>query len=35
MANSVTLKNDQAVIYVSIHANASFNRTPKVLKSGI
>jgi len=29
MANSVTLKNDQAVIYVSIHANASFNKNAK------
>ncbi|MFA5853013.1 MAG: N-acetylmuramoyl-L-alanine amidase [Spirochaetales bacterium] len=29
MANSATLKNDQAVIYVSIHANASFNKNAK------
>ena len=29
MANSVDLKNDQAVIYVSIHANASFNKNAK------
>ncbi|HWR11004.1 MAG TPA: N-acetylmuramoyl-L-alanine amidase [Rectinemataceae bacterium] len=29
MANSADLKNDQAVIYVSIHANASFNKNAK------
>ncbi|HWP68030.1 MAG TPA: N-acetylmuramoyl-L-alanine amidase [Rectinemataceae bacterium] len=29
MANSVELKNDEAVIYVSIHANASFNKNAK------
>ena len=29
MANSVNLKKDQAVIYVSIHANASFNKNAK------
>jgi N-acetylmuramoyl-L-alanine amidase len=29
MANSVDLEKDEAVIYVSIHANASFNRTAK------
>lgn len=29
MANSVALKNDEAVIYVSIHANASFNKSAK------
>ena len=29
MANSAGLKNDEAVIYISIHANASFNRNAK------
>ena len=29
MANSVDLNDDEAVIYVSIHANASFNKTVK------
>jgi len=29
MANSVELKSDEAVIYVSIHANASFNKNAK------
>jgi len=29
MANSVELKKDEAVIYVSIHANASFNKNAK------
>ncbi len=29
MANSAGLKNDEAVIYVSIHANASFNKNAK------
>jgi N-acetylmuramoyl-L-alanine amidase len=29
MANSIDLENDEAVIYVSIHANASFNKTAK------
>ncbi|MCX7026997.1 MAG: N-acetylmuramoyl-L-alanine amidase [Spirochaetes bacterium] len=29
MANSVDLEKDEAVIYVSIHANASFNKTAK------
>jgi len=29
MANSAGLRNDEAVIYVSIHANASFNKNAK------
>lgn len=29
MANSADLKKDEAVIYISIHANASFNRNAK------
>ncbi len=29
MANSAGLKNDEAVIYISIHANASFNKNAK------
>lgn len=29
MANSISLKSDEAIIYVSVHANASFNKSAK------
>lgn len=29
LANSIKLENDEAIIYISIHANASFNRKAK------